>query len=199
MAERGLAVDHSTVARWVLHYGPILNDRIRREMRHPNRSWRVDETYIRVSGKWTYLYRAIDSTGNTIDFRSRRSGTALRLKRFSSLRCARPVRPGRESSTWTVNRHIPELLRNLKRSGELGRNCRCRLSSYLNKLIEQDHRFVKKRVVASQWFRSVEGALNTIAGYEAINIIRKGQIRWLPKDDTVGQMRFVDRIFGIAA
>jgi transposase, IS6 family len=58
MAERGLAVDHSTVARWVLHYGPILNDRIRREMRHPNRSWRVDETYVRVSGKWTYLYRA---------------------------------------------------------------------------------------------------------------------------------------------
>ena len=58
---------------------------------------------------------------------------------------------------------------------------------------------MKKRVVASQWFRSVDGALNTIAGYEAINIIRKGQIRWLPKDDTVGQMRFVDRIFGIAA
>jgi transposase, IS6 family len=66
-------------------------------------------------------------------------------------------------------------------------------------MVEQDHRFVKKRVVASQWFRSVDGALNTIAGYEAMNIIRKGQIRWLPKTDTVGQMHFVERTFGIAA
>ena len=66
-------------------------------------------------------------------------------------------------------------------------------------MVEQDHRFVKKRVVASQWFRSVDGALNTIAGYEAINIIRKGQIRWLSKGDTVGQVRFVHQMFGIAA
>ena len=68
MSERGLSDDHSTIARWVLHYAPILNRRIRREMRHPNRSWRVDETYVRVAGKWTYLYRAIDSAGDTIDF-----------------------------------------------------------------------------------------------------------------------------------
>ena len=68
MAERGLTVDHSTIARWVLRYAPILNERIRSEMRNPNRSWRVDETYIRVAGQWTYLYRAVDSTGNTIDF-----------------------------------------------------------------------------------------------------------------------------------
>ena len=69
----------------------------------------------------------------------------------------------------------------------------------MNNMVEQDHRYVKKRVVASQWFRSVHGALNTIAGYEAMNIIRKGQIRWLPKTDTVGQVRFVEHILGIAA
>ena len=68
MAERGSAVDHSTIARWVLHYAPILNERIRQEMRRPNRSWQVDETYVRVAGQWTYLYRAIDSAGDTIDF-----------------------------------------------------------------------------------------------------------------------------------
>ena len=68
MAERGLTIDHSTIARWVLRYAPVLNQRIRSEMRHPNRSWRVDETYIRVAGQWTYLCRAIDSAGNTIDF-----------------------------------------------------------------------------------------------------------------------------------
>ena len=69
----------------------------------------------------------------------------------------------------------------------------------MNNIIEQDHRFVKKRVVAGQWFRSVDGALNTIAGYEAMNIIRKGQIRWLAKSDIVGQARFIERTLGIAA
>src|SRR6516225_8299140 len=68
MAERGLKLDHSTIARWVLQYAPVLNERIRAEMRRPNRSWRVDETYVRVAGTWTYLYRAVDSAGNTIDF-----------------------------------------------------------------------------------------------------------------------------------
>src|SRR5687767_3419218 len=58
MAERGLTVDHSTIARWVLGYAPVMNERIRSEMRNPNRWWRVDETYIRVAGQWTYLSRA---------------------------------------------------------------------------------------------------------------------------------------------
>ena len=69
----------------------------------------------------------------------------------------------------------------------------------MNTIPEQDHRYVKKRVVAGQGFRSVNGALSTIAGYEAMNIIRKGQIRWLPKTDVVGQVRFIERTFGIAA
>jgi len=63
MAERGLQVDHSTIGRWVLRYAPELHKRIRRDTRTPNRSWRVDETYVRVAGRWTYLYRAVDSSG----------------------------------------------------------------------------------------------------------------------------------------
>ena len=89
--------------------------------------------------------------------------------------------------------------RNLKQTGELGRQCRCRPAPYLNNVLEQDHRFVKKRIAASLWFRSVDGALRTIEGYEAMNMIRKGQIRWLAKGDTVGQLRFIERVFGIAA
>ena len=69
----------------------------------------------------------------------------------------------------------------------------------MNNIIEQDHRFVKKRVTTSQGFGSADGALSSIAGYEAMNIIRKGQIRWLSKGDVVGQKRFIERIFGIAA
>src|SRR6516225_6646199 len=81
MAERGLAVDHVTIWRWVQHYAPLLNQRLRRELRRPNRSWRVDETYIKVAGKWTYLYRAVDSAGETIEFMlsPKRDLTAARL------------------------------------------------------------------------------------------------------------------------
>ncbi|HLN00445.1 MAG TPA: DDE-type integrase/transposase/recombinase, partial [Bryobacteraceae bacterium] len=82
---------------------------------------------------------------------------------------------------------------------ELGQRCRCRPSPYLNNMIEQDHRFIKKRIVASLGFRSVEGALRTVAGYEAMHAIRKGQIRWLLKGDVVGQVQFIQRILGIAA
>jgi transposase-like protein len=69
----------------------------------------------------------------------------------------------------------------------------------LNNVLEQDHRFVKKRIAASLWFRPVAGALRTIAGYEALNMIRKGQVRWLAKGDMLGQVRFVEQAFGIAA
>jgi IS6 family transposase len=198
MAERFLSIDHSTIARWVLHYAPILNQRIRREMRRPNRSWRVDETYVRVAGKWTYLYRAIDSAGDTIDFLLSPNRDLIAAKGFLQLALsAGQIRP----RVINVDGHpaYASAIGELKQAGELGQNCRCRPSQYMNNIIEQDHRFVKKRVVASQGFRSADGALRTIAGYEAMNIIRKGQIRWLAKGDVVGQKRFIERIFGIAA
>jgi transposase-like protein len=87
----------------------------------------------------------------------------------------------------------------LKESGDLAKRCRCRPSPYLNNIVEQDHRFIKKRIAAGLWFRSVSGALNTIAGYEAMHMIRKGQIRWLAKNDVVGQVAFIDEVFGLAA
>jgi transposase-like protein len=198
MTERGLSVDHSTVARWVLHYGPILNQRIRRQMRQPNRSWRVDETYVRVAGRWAYLYRAVDSARDTIEFLLSPNRDLLAPKGFLRLALsAGQTRP----RVINVDGHpaYASAIGELKRNGELNRNCRCRRSQYRNNIIEQDHRFVKKRVVASQGFRSVDGALSSIAGYEAMNIIRKGQIRWLPKGDVVGQRLFIEGIFGIAA
>ena len=199
MSERGLALDHSTIARWVLRYAPDLNERVRCEMRNPNRSWRVDETYVRVAGRWTYLYRAIDSTGNTIDFLLSPHRDAIAAKHFLQLALSRAdkVRP----RVINVDGHpaYPAAIYELKRSGDLGGKCVCRLSPYMNNVIEQDHRFVKKRVIASQGFRSFDGALNTIAGYEAMNIVRKGQIRWLAKADIVGQRQFIERTLGIAA
>ncbi|MEA2874790.1 MAG: transposase, family [Hyphomicrobiales bacterium] len=166
-------------------------------MRRPNRSWRVDETYIRVAGQWAYLYRAVDSAGDTIDFLLSPNRDRVAAKGFLQLALSGRNRP----RVINVDGHpaYPGVIDELRKSGELSQRCRCRPSQYMNNVIEQDHRFVKKRVVASQWFRSVEGALNTIAGYEAMNIIRKGQIRWLAKGDIVGQTRFIERTLGLAA
>lgn len=198
MAERGLSVDHSPIARWVLHYAPILSRRVRKEMRRPNRSWRVDETYVRVAGKWAYLYRAIDSAGDTIDFLLSPHRDLIAAKAFLRLALnAGRVRP----RVINVDGHpaYASAIDELKQEGHLSRGCRCRASPYMNNIIEQDHRFVKKRVIASQGFRSATGALSTIAGYEAMNIIRKGQIRWLPKGDVAGQKCFIERTLGVAA
>ena len=199
MIERGLSVDHVTIWRWVQHYGPILNQLMRREVRHPNRSWRVDETYIRVSGLWTYLYRAVDSSGDTIDFMLSPKRDLMAAKLFLRQALSKPGvnRP----RVINVDGHpaYPRAIADLKCSGELGQRCRCRPSPYLNNILEQDHRFIKKRITASLWFRSVEGAMRTIEGYEAMHVIRKGQIRWLAKDDVVGQRQFIHSTFGIAA
>ena len=84
LEERGLEVDHTTVWRWVQRYGPELEQRIRRHLKPTNKSWRVDETYVRVKGRWCYLYRAIDSAGATIHFllaAFRDAETAKRLLR----------------------------------------------------------------------------------------------------------------------
>jgi IS6 family transposase len=199
MAKRGLRVDHSTLARWVLRYAPILSQRMRRHLRNMNRSWRLDETYVRVAGKWTYLYRALDSAGNTVDFLLSPHRDRVAAKHFLQLALGR-VRHLRPRVV-NVDGHpaYPSVIAELKQPGQLPKYCRCRRSRYLNNLIEQDHRFLKKRLFASQGFRSVEGALHTIQGYEAVNMIRKGQIRWLWRGDTVGQLRFVNRLFAIAA
>ena len=199
MAERGLSVDHSTIARWVSRYAPILNERMRRHLRSPNRSWRVDETYVRVGGIWTYLYRALDSEGNTIEFMLSPYRDRIAAKHFLQLALWRVghLRP----RVINVDGHpaYPPVIAELKQTGDLSKICGCRPSPYLNNIIEQDHRFIKKRIVASQWFRSVQGAVNTIQGYEAMHMIRKGQIRWLQKGDIAGQVRFVNRAFGLAA
>ena len=199
MAERGLSLDHVTIWRWVQHYAPILNQRLCREVRHPNRSWRVDETYVRVAGNWVYLYRAVDSAGDTIDFMLSPNRDLVAAKHFLQLALHRTgrVRP----RVINVDGHpaYATAIAELKTSGDLGRRCRCRPSPYMNNVLEQDHRFIKKRIATSLWFRSVGGALNTIAGYESMHMIRKGQIRWLAKGDVVGQIRFIHQVYGIAA
>src|SRR5438270_10490309 len=142
MMARGLTVDHSTIGSWVLRYAPELNKRIRREVRPPNRSWRVDETYVRVGGVWTYLYRAVDSAGEMIDFMLSPKRDVVAAKQFLQMALWRSghVRP----RVINVDGHpaYPQAIADLKASGQLSRLCRCRPSPYMNNVLEQDHRFV---------------------------------------------------------
>ena len=197
MAERNLSVDHVTIWRWVQRYAPELNRRCRPELRPTNGSWRVDETYLRVAGKWTYLYRAVDSTGATIDFLLSAKRDTNAAKRFFQKALRSPGHPRPRVINVDGNPAYPKAISELKRSGELGRRCRCRPVRYLNNIVEQDHRSIKRRVRSSQGFRSFHSAARTIEGIETINMIRKGQFRWLAPGDIAGQVAFVTRLFDL--
>jgi transposase-like protein len=197
MAERKLSVDHVTIWRWVQRYAPELNRRCRPELRKTNASWRCDETYIRVAGKWTYLYRAVDSTGATIDFLlSARRDTAT-AKRFFQKALRSPSHPRPRVINVDGNPSYPKAISELKRTRELGRRCRCRPVRYLNNMPRTGSSSYQTPGQASQGFRAFHSAWRTLQGIEAMHMIRKGQIRWLPKDDIAGQAAFVGRLFGI--
>ena len=199
MAERNLSVDHVTIWRWVQRYAPELNRRCRPELRKTNASWRCDETYVRVAGKWTYLYRAVDSTGATIDFLLSARRDAAAAKRFLQTALRSPGHPRPRVINVDGNPSYPKVIAELKRTGELGRRCRCRPIRYLNNIVEQDHRAIKRRARASQGFRAFHSAARTLQGIETMHMIRKGQIRWLPKDDIAGQAAFVSGLLGLPA
>ena len=93
MCERNLSIDPSTIWRWVQRYAPELNVRVRRELKPTNGSWRTDETYVRVAGRWTYLYRAVDSTGVTIDFLLSETRDLTSARRFFQKALAAPGHP----------------------------------------------------------------------------------------------------------
>jgi transposase-like protein len=199
MAERGVTISHTTIMRWVIRYVPEFEKRWNRFARSIGSSWRVDETYISIKGKWHYLYRAVDKQGRSIDFMLRPDRGIAAAQAF--FRRALASHPDRAPRKVTLDGHVPShrALRLLRREHPAWRRVGVRSSKYLNNIIEQDHRFIKKRIAASLWFRSAEGALRTIDGYEAMHLIRKGQIRWLPKGDVVGQRQFIHILFGIAA
>src|SRR5438270_9904656 len=197
MTERNVHVDHVTIWRWIQCYVPELSRRCRRELRKTNGSWRVDETYLRVTGKWTYLYRAVDSTGDTIDFLLSPTRDAAAAKRFFQKALRSPSHPRPRVINVDGNPSYPKVIDALKRTRELGRRCRCRPVRYLNNVVEQDHRAIKRRVRASQGFRSFHSAWRMLQGIETMNMIRKGQVRWIAKGNVAGQAMFVEDILGL--
>jgi len=199
MAERGLSLDHTTIYRWVQHYAPILEKRCRAKLRMTNNSWRVDETYIKVKGRWMYLYRALDSEGNTVEFMLSPTREAVSAKRFfrKALRAHHTASP--RVINVDKNPAYPKAISKLKKKGTLPPGCELRPIKYLNNLIEQDHRFIKRRTNPGLGFWSLETAWRTIQGYEAMHQLRKGQVQGTTRGDIRSQMRFVSSAFGLAA
>ncbi len=199
MAERGLSVDHSTVYRWVQAYAPELEKRCRPQLKSTNDSWRVDETYIKVKGKWKYLYRAVDSSGNTIDFmlsakRDRRAAKRFFRKAFKATHTQLP-----QVINVDKNPAYPVAVDELKKEELLPQSSKLRQNKYLNNIVEQDHRFIKRLVNPGLGFKSFYTARITISGYETMNMIRKGQVNRVTKGDIIGQVNLIADIFGIVA
>jgi transposase, IS6 family len=156
----------------------------------------VDETYIRVKGKWVYLYRAVDSTGATIDFLLSAKRDAAAAERFLAKALGGENHP--EPRVINTDKHAvySPAIAGLQAAGDLTDNCQHRPVQYLNNVLEQDHRAIKRRVRASQHFRSFWGAWRTIAGYEAIHMMRKDQARGSAPAPTVGLLhRFILGLF----
>jgi IS6 family transposase len=199
LIERGLGADHTTVWRWVQCYAPEFEQRMRRHLKSTNKSWRVDETYIRVKGRWCYLYRAIDSAGATIDFLLSALRDADAAKRLFRNALKNPSHRQPRVINTDLAAIYSSAIPDIKKDGTLRSRCRHRPVQYLNNILEQDHRAIKRRVNAKQGFREFQAARRTIQGYEAINILRKGQVRRVSGEDVRLQNRFIDILFDLAA
>ena len=173
MAERGILVDHSTLYRWIIRLTPLINKAFRRYKRAVGARWRMDETYIKVKGQWKYLYRAVDSSGQTIDFlltAKRDAAAALRFFR-------KAIRQHGEPEVVTIDKSGANTaaLAALNAGKSKDDAITVRQQKYLNNLVEQDHRNIKRRIRPMLGFKSFRRAQGVLAGIEVVAMIGKGQ------------------------
>src|SRR5450631_3948492 len=175
MSERSIDLAHTTILRWVQHYMPEFEKRWKRYARSVGGSWRMDETYIRVKGEWTYLYRAVDKAGKTVDFYLSRNRDVNAAKAF--LRKA--MKGQRIPTKITLDAYAAShrAVADLKQSGELAPRVLVRTSKYLNNMIEQDHRGIKQRLRPMLGLKSYRTAVVVIGGIELAGKIKKGQFK----------------------
>ncbi|RZA27361.1 MAG: IS6 family transposase [Proteobacteria bacterium] len=199
LADRGVTIAHTTIFRWIQAYAAELEQRIRLHLRPSNGSWRVDETYVKVKGRWTYLYRAVDSRGQTIDFLLSARGDTAAAKRFFRKALGQPHTVNPRTITVDKNPAYPRAVAELKEDGELWRGSRLRQVKYLNNIVEQDHRRIKRLTRPGLGFGTFWTARRTLAGYEVMALMRKGQVRRIGGRDIRAQATFVAELFDAAA
>jgi transposase, IS6 family len=197
--ERGVEIHHSTVFRWVQEYSPEIDKRVRLHLRLTNDSWRVDETYILVKGKQKYLYRAVDSVGNTLDFLLTAKRDAKAAKRFfcKMLKAIHTSTP--RVITVDKNPAYPKAISELMTAKKLPEVVKLEQSKYLNNIVEQDHRGIKRLVKSGMGFGSFNTARRTVRGYEIMNMMRKGQVVGVLKGAIKERVVVIHQIFEVVA
>lgn len=200
MTERGVRVDHSTIYRWVQKFAPEMERRMRWQWRRPQSdSWRVDETYIKVRGKWTYLYRAVDKMGNTLDFYLSSIRNAKAAKRFlgKALRGCKALEQPTEINTDKAGCYS-QAIRELKKEGKCPQDVQHRQVKYLNNVIEADHGKLKQLIKPVRGLKTMKTAYATIKGFEVMRALRKGQASAFNLTrDPIGEKRLIERSFGV--
>jgi len=174
--ERGISVDHATLNRWVVRYSPQIAEQAQRRKRRTASSWRVDETYIKVKGKWTYLYRAVDHDGQTLDFLLSERRDLAAARRFFKKTIATNGVPERvvidKSGANLAGLQAVNTILKFTGTGDI---IEIRQIKYLNNILEQDHRFIKRITKPMMAFKAFHSASATIAGIEVAHMIRKNQ------------------------
>lgn len=197
--ERGLTVERSTIMRWVHEYSPELEKRVKPHCKMSHSSTRVDETYIKIKGVWHYLYRAVDKQGQTLDWMLSVNRNKKAAKKFFKKMLANS-----HVSTPTVinvdkNPAFPPAHQELTLEGKLQSTTKLRQVKYLNNIVENDHKSVKRKSRYRQWYQSFDTAQAVISGMETMRMIQKGQVKYLAKNDIISQNKLINRLFGLAA
>ena len=174
MQIRGVDVDHSTTQRWVFKFTPEIEKNMNKRKYRTGNSWRMDETYIKVGGQDRFLYRAVGKEGNTVDFLLTKRRQLMSSQKFFNKAINNNGKPGvinidKSGSNYSA-------IRTVNRRGLFRKNIKIRQCKYLNNIVEQDHRSIKRRIVNYTGFKEFESAQRTLSGIEVINIIRKNQI-----------------------
>lgn len=196
--ERGITVSHTTLYRWVQSYAPEIEKRLRWYWKPGwSSSWQVDETYVKVNGKWTYLYRAITKEGHTVDFHLSRTRNQKAAKRFlgKALRSIESYSHPNTLNTDGDKAYAPAIL-SLKKDGLCDKSLNQRQVKYLNNRIESDHGKLKRLINPVRGFQSLKTAFATIRGFEVMRMFRKGQLNfWLYGRGSLAEVRLIESRF----
>src|SRR5689334_15907698 len=198
MAERGLTVDHTTIWRWVQTYGPELYRRLQGEVKRKSSTWHMDETFVRIAGKWMYLFRAVDGSGQTVEFYLSETRDRHAAKLFLERALANPDNRPPQVFARDGLRSYSAAIRELQADGRVKRRCRQRTRRYCNNRIESDHRHIKRRLRAMQGPRTQSTAWAVIQGIEAAQMIRKGQVLGITRQNLYGQAWVFSTLLGLA-
>ena len=191
MEERGVVLDHATIHRWAIKIVPVLGAVFRRCKRPLGTSWRMDETYIKVRGQWKYLYRAVDKEGKTIDFLLRAKRDKAAATRFFK----KAMRQNGDPEKITMDKSGANKAAMDGINQDRVVSIEVRQIKYLNNIVEQDHRAVKRITKPMMGFKSFRAARNVLAGIELMHMIRKGQMITSENDER----SFADQFYALAA